>query len=1266
MSTQRKFDDIINQFASDEEDENDSEQYDKNDNKITKHKSTSSLTENMNNKIKDILPNINENVHKEEINEKPKRDQFGYFINDDENEDSEESNSNNIKKEEENKKDSDSDSDNDSSENENKKENENMSIHEEENNSYNNIVDISKNIIYDNESQDKYDNENEIIENGENSEKKEIIQNINTNYNNNSIDKNLVEEEHVQKDEQNDLINELYNKSINHENLDSVEGEAFRMNSFRPNPIPGSPSFTRKTPDDININNFNLNSNEINNNPNNNNNNNNLTSFTETIETKIEGNLNTKNSIKINKNDLNNQIYTHNSNIISLGKMPNKENYNLSESIQKNNINTNESIKIIENNNINDIDEEKEEEAFLKREELKRLNKKEKIKNKNENKDNKDDEGKENVTEDEEENQNQKVNKLKIQENIKKCKINQNEIGNSNNLNNNKENVNEDLTDEEENHKINIINNDKNKFIKKNSNNSNKGNNIGINDIKVRDISIKLVEQYKKAGDNKRNSKNNNIIHISNKKIISSKNNNKKININIPSNKKIRFNSPPSKNNNFNNYSSDNKIIPISTINKNTSFKMNSNYNSNLSKKNVIQKNDLQSIKKNLYNRKNEIKPKYESKTSRNIDKTPQKFSFLPNIDQKSREICIKKEKRTNTPIGDLLYEKANLQKEKLEQNYIKENNNIKSNFNSKKINDKSYNLVIDRINKKIDNVIKKYSKNGKISIVGITQCLYELNIITELIKIKDNLENNNNDSLDFVELQSIIESISDRDIKKLKELEFLEQLWFIVNPSKTIYINSNILLEILKILFSSKSNIKNMTNDIENIFEKYNVKKDENEIKEDIKENIEDDDLYTSPLRNKTYNNSEIWPLEKLIKIFLDIKKNMKAYKDISYQKDNINKIIKERDKDLTFQPEFTSNSFFYKHSKYNYDKDDLNNNSNISPRNKNRDFDKVWERFMQEKELHEKTLERLREIKREKEIKMCTNVPKINKYYPDKKYKNKTMDSEENKFLKKNNSSFDIKFTKYNKKTSNETTKSNNKNNISSRNINNNNNYKLDENCTFRPALTSNNEEILNKTFSNMKNMRKPKGYNEYVNRNRSILEKKEYEKKLEEDKKYGKNYEKIQKKKVKPFNITDLNGSNKKKKKINIPIPSSSSNKSLERNNINNNEYEKNNLENEKTENIIDDVYITIDIKIPNGLLKPLKIYNKNYNDTIELVNNFCKIYTINDENKKIILKKVMQYKNTFFGGNLISDNKKDGPSFNEDLDTNPNTYSNNSNH
>ena len=59
-------------------------------------------------------------------------------------------------------------------------------------------------------------------------------------------------------------------------------------------------------------------------------------------------------------------------------------------------------------------------------------------------------------------------------------------------------------------------------------------------------------------------------------------------------------------------------------------------------------------------------------------------------------------------------------------------------------------------------------------------------------VKIKDNFQDINDD-LDFVELQSIIESIKGKDKKKLKELEFLEQLWFIINPSKIIQLQIKI-----------------------------------------------------------------------------------------------------------------------------------------------------------------------------------------------------------------------------------------------------------------------------------------------------------------------------------------------------------------------------------------------------------------------------------------------------------------------------------------
>ena len=110
------------------------------------------------------------------------------------------------------------------------------------------------------------------------------------------------------------------------------------------------------------------------------------------------------------------------------------------------------------------------------------------------------------------------------------------------------------------------------------------------------------------------------------------------------------------------------------------------------------------------------------------------------------------------------------------------------------------------------------------------------------------------------------------------------------------------------------------------------------------------------------------------------------------------------------------------------------------------------------------------------------------------------------------------------------------------------------------------------------------------------------------------------------------------------------------------INIEDEDKNDL-NKNKDNIIDDVFITLNIRIPNGLSKPLKIYDKDYNDTVESVNNFCKIYSINDENKKIIFRKVMEYKNVFFSRNIIDHNNINGFMLNEDLDTITNTYSNN---
>ena len=93
----------------------------------------------------------------------------------------------------------------------------------------------------------------------------------------------------------------------------------------------------------------------------------------------------------------------------------------------------------------------------------------------------------------------------------------------------------------------------------------------------------------------------------------------------------------------------------------------------------------------------------------------------------------------------------ANNKKEKLNKEHIRQNNEILSRANTKKMNDKSYKLLEDRNNRRIKNAITKFEKKeNKLNIVGMAQCLYELNMINELIKPKDNLhEINMNNQLD-------------------------------------------------------------------------------------------------------------------------------------------------------------------------------------------------------------------------------------------------------------------------------------------------------------------------------------------------------------------------------------------------------------------------------------------------------------------------------------------------------------------------------------
>ena len=1326
MATQRIFDNIMNEFNSDEEEENEESDMSKHSDEMKQHKKSSSLNENSNN-IKDKIFNTNREIIKKYQTKKRKRDEFGYFINNDEenneekNENEEKSDSNEnkdeeLEKEENNeinnddlennsqKKDNENslnssrneeeereeNDENDKDNNENEKELENDEENNNEENQENNENEIEQNEINDKENEveeniednvEQDDNErenNNFEENNENNiEQNDINENENNieenkendveQYDNNEDDNKNINEDNIEhneeqkeienekneneneKEDENNLINELYEKNKT-ENIEQIDFENFRMGSFRPKPIPGSPKFSKRISksDEAKVENKEKKDN------NEKNPNYNLNNFTETIETTIEGDkVQTKESI--NKNI---PVYTHNNLIISLGKIPIKEsiNNNNNELLNKHNKNSKE-----ENQHKNSENEEKAEEDFLKREEIKRQKnkdeKKNEIKEKIENKENKntlkkeEEDGKENVTEEEEDknihnnNNNSKIKKEN--ENI------QNEI---------KEDSKEYILSS-----INTLNNESIYLDQKSSINHE-------NDIKI--ISTKLLTDYQNAGNSQNDSvahshknsgskkkNNNNIVIQENKKLepinigvkrnvfskklpsdryLNKNNNSKKINKNpMPVMNNVVYNSPSNKsfkNNNINNYSID-QNNNISTNNKDIS-PFNYNNISNQSKQidSNKKKHELKKMKNKLYNESIENNFKKSD--------TQEKFPFKPQINQRSRDISEKKLNniKNNYNINDnnnlkgtslgllLLYEDANIKQEKLNQEHIKQNNDIISKANIKKINDVSYNMVNERLNKKINNAISKFGKKEEnkivLNIVNMTQCLYELNIINELIKPKDNLQDINiNNQIDLSELQAMIEaSEKKKDIKKLEEVELIEQLWYLLNPELKPNLDSEILCIFLKLFFCGNETQKNLEKLIISLLDEYKIShKEKNE------------EEYKSPLRAKKYKINEIWNLDKFIKVFLTLKKNLKAYRENDYTKGDVyNNIIKEKDKELTFEPNFISNNYFYKYSQFQYNKDNslielINKykNKNQNPQKQKHDFNKVYERFKEEKERHDKTLQKIRQMQEEDELKMCTNVPKINKYIPklrnesnspSTEKKKKILDTEEKIYnINKTNKKqprYKLLYNlhqKYNKRDKIE--KRIDKSDI------------LDENCTFVPKIS--NIDIMNRTFSNIKKKKKPKGFNDYVNRNRSVLEKKEHEKKIEDDKKYGRNYDKMQKNKIKikPLNITDLSKSASKAKKNKQFIINS-----------NTNSKNKYNLNTEKNDNIIKDVYITLDIKTPSGIIKQLKIYNKTDKNTIEDINSFCKIYSLNEEVKKMLIKKAIQYKYNFFGKNL----------------------------
>ena len=250
------------------------------------------------------------------------------------------------------------------------------------------------------------------------------------------------------------------------------------------------------------------------------------------------------------------------------------------------------------------------------------------------------------------------------------------------------------------------------------------------------------------------------------------------------------------------------------------------------------------------------------------------------------------------------------------------------------------------------------------------------------------------------------------------------------------------------------------------------------------------------------------------------------------------------------------------------------------------------------------------LRSNKEKKELKMLTDRPKINKDYKMKnRRKTPEVGCSRNEFLYKLNK--DILDTKKQNEIKKE------------------NEYKK---YSFKPTISS-NPFLMNKSFAEGEK-NQPKGSEEYIKRNRSLIQFKKRESIKEENRITGQNYEKTIKKKVNLPRIKDLEPSTNLMERNEIH--------SNEAKSIKNNDNHSMSNYNENNNNNDNDIYFTIKVKTVTGRVKPLKIYLNN--NPIETANNFCNANNIQKNTRDKIIQKIKELKEVYQEMGIKEDKKE----------------------
>ena len=590
------------------------------------------------------------------------------------------------------------------------------------------------------------------------------------------------------------------------------------------------------------------------------------------------------------------------------------------------------------------------------------------------------------------------------------------------------------------------------------------------------------------------------------------------------------------------------------------------------------------------FNSQNSLQKKninYSLKNSNNVNNNENTYNSKNNIDiKKDINEIIKKISKKNSikkksvPIEKILYEDS---KKKIKKTKIIEDNKLKKinlNASKTKMSRNSHILAFQNLSKNIGNIINKYKEKDQISFIGIIKTLTDLNIFKEILK-NINFENEDNTENEILEqIKSKYKLIKDKKFSNnlLLEIDFIDQLWLLLNANgrNPKYINSDTLKIVLQIFFSPiETTVKEIVNLLKIFLQTalfFDSKPlDKNKCKNN---NFIEENLLKTKITENYISYEKRWSLQKIVKSFFLLKKNRIAYIKTGKLNKSAEKDLKKYNENITFQP----------HLEYNY----------LQTEN--------WMNKLDSYEEHEKlkkiALEKRKKENEDIEFEECTFQPNIKKLNKNNLSFDNTISLELNSNEIYNRLYNDGLKQKENKKIAileNEEKKLNN----------------LKQICTFKPNINPLNIESLNNSV--IINNQIP-GFEKFVERTRKGIIERVRKNYIKTKIPNGENYEIIKNMKIKPLNITDL----KKYKKEEIS-------KIINKNNLN---FQ---FEDEDNESDGTDDYFTIDLKLPNGYIRKIKVYEND--DPMEIAENFCKTYSIKDNIKEKLAMNIKLFKEKY---------------------------------